>query len=260
LNPSFTHLFTKAETESLRFSLHRATSRAARFKTFDFAPFRAPPRHASHRQFAAARGKLSETLNGALGRNARTPQELKLSGALAGGNASAGSVGEAYAERFTTGLKATRKPVFDRSLFAARSGAADRKTLQPETLIAESRLTVDIKTGYADGNIDLNQLRDYNSLVKRSQLSSSVELRARLKELGVPGGKLDAHAYVFLPTASVKAEDAARKAYGKMEDALGKDMKNIRVYFLGDDGNLYQLSKSGDAFTTSSTGQKLPNR
>jgi hypothetical protein len=185
---------------------------------------------------------------------------LKLTGALAGGNASAGSVGEAYAERFAAGLHATRKPVFDRSLFAARSGAADRKTLQPETLVTESRLTVDIKTGYADGNIDLNQLRDYNSLVKRSQLSSSVELRARLKELGVPGGKLDAHAYVFLPTANVKAEDAARKAYGKIEQELNKDIANIRVYFLGDDGNLYQLVKSGKSTDKSFVGSELPNK
>lgn len=128
-----------------------------------------------------------------------------------------------------------------------------------DDLLIRGRRTLDVKTGYADGNIDIDQLNDYNNLVKASRRKQSTKLRKYLADNGVAGGRLQSHDYLFLPNGKTNAEDAARNAFRKIGDQLKQDAGNIRVFYLGEDGNIYQLLRENTGVATKLIGNKLPN-
>ncbi len=213
-------------------------------------------------QFAAARGKLSEALNGALGRNAQNVGELRAVLGLLADGGSVGSVGDAfYTARLATGPQ-TRQVSIDRSLFTRTPATDDAKLRRPDRLLINGARSLDIKTGYANGYPnsvkETAQLRDYNKLVQASQDPRKTALRETLKRHGITGGALAGHDFLFLPGATTRAEDAAKKAFKKIEKELGLDAtkKNIRVFFLGQDGQVRQLVKQNETLVAlPSSGQ-----
>ena len=166
-------------------------------------------------------------------------------------NASRGSVGRAFVETNLIEGKAVHE--FG---FTGASGTARRS----DELLVNGKRTVDIKTGYADGGMDVAQLRDYNGLVKASRSPANAAVRQQLDAAGVKGS-LQSHDYLFLPSATGKAEDAAKKAFAKIETTLpARDRANVRVLYLGEDGKIYQLVRNrANEVVPRLIGDKLPN-
>ena len=98
---------------------------------------------------------------------------------------------------------------------------------------------VDVKTGYEDGGIDLNQLDNYLKLMNNAQLFSS--------DLG--GASKISLEYLFLPgKKGGDAKAAAEKAKKEILDFIHKNitdeeqydfiLKNLVVKYIGEDGLL----------------------
>jgi hypothetical protein len=218
-------------------------------------------------QFAAARGKLSEALNGALGRNAQNVRELRAVLGLLADGGSVGSVGDAfYTARLATGPQ-TRQVSIDRSLFTRTPATDDAKLRRPDRLLINGARSLDIKTGYAEGypngQREIAQMLDYDVLVRASKTPQNATLRGLLEQQGITGGVLKGHDFLFLPGTGNTGEQAARKSFEKMEKVLqkaGKDMGNIRVHYLGEDGNIYRLVKRNGQLSSINVGSKFPNQ
>jgi hypothetical protein len=212
-----------------------------------------------------ARGAISKELNTAIGSNITAnelPQVLDLfSGPANSGNR--GSIGNAYYQRHLAEGDRVREFRYSSEIWTGKPAM----TRRADDLLITGRRTVDIKTGYADGYPgnadDVAQLQEYAALVRESQLRRSVSLRKYLEEAGVQGGVLRSHDYLFLPGGATKAEDAARKSFSKIEERLTNplDRANIRVFYLGEDGKIYQLVRAGknQAPISKLVGDKLPN-
>lgn len=212
--------------------------------------------------FDKARSLLSEALNEKLGTTAGSVAELRQALSYFGASnqgGSRGSIGNAfYRTHLAQGQQVPEVPI-PRRLFTTR---VDPKVeiRRPDYLLVNGRRTLDIKTGYAAGDIDISQLRDYNDLINASRRSSNTELRQLLAGKGVQGS-LTGHDYLFLPNAGDSAETAARLAFGKIENALNRQTQNIRVYYLGEDGKIYQLVKGPTGQPTPQLiGDRFPNQ
>ena len=144
--------------------------------------------------FARARGTLSEALNARLGESITNVAELRRVLSFVTEPASRGSIGEYfYQSRLMAGGQ-LRKREFNLSLFG-RLPPAQRptKSIYPDFLRTDSRRTLDVKTGYPDGDIELEQINNYNRLVNFSQSRNGGALRSTLEGMGVVGGRLDGH-------------------------------------------------------------------
>ena len=208
--------------------------------------------------FRDAQAKLNKQLYSAIGGNLRNTDELNRMLRMFGDNPSArGSIGNAYYQKNLAQGERINEFGFNPELWTGTTGTNRRA----DDLLIRGRRTLDIKTGYADGNIEIEQLKDYNNLVKASQSRKNVKLRKYLEQQGVKGGVLDSHDYLFMPNGITKAEDAARNAFRKIEGKLlPKDRKNVRVFYLGEDGNVYQIMKQSETSVVSKfIGSKLPN-
>jgi len=212
-----------------------------------------------------ARGAISKELNTAIGRNVKVdelPQILDLfAGPANSGNR--GSIGNAYYRYHLAEGERIREFQYSSEIWTGKPGVVRRA----DDLLITGRRTVDIKTGYANGYPnnaeDVAQLQEYAALVRESQLRRSAGLRKYLEEAGVQGGVLRSHDYLFLPGGAAKAEDAARKSFSKIEERLANplDRANIRVFYLGEDGKIYQVLRQGKNQPPISqlVGDKLPN-
>ena len=212
--------------------------------------------------FDKARSLLSEALDERLGTSAGSVAELRQTLSYFGApnqGGSRGSIGNAFYRTHLAQGQQVPEVTIPRRLFTTR---VDPKVeiRRPDYLLVNGRRTLDIKTGYAAGDIDINQLRDYNDLINASRRSGNTELRQLLADKGVQGS-LAGHDYLFLPNAGDSAETAARLAFGKIENALNRQTQNIRVYYLGDDGKIYQLVKGPTGQPTSQlVGDRFPNQ
>jgi hypothetical protein len=107
--------------------------------------------------------------------------------------------------------------------------------------------TVDIKTGYAGAQIDLEQARNYKRLVEASR--TNPELAKKL------GGALKGHDYMFLPARGQNAADAALSAFRQLQ--ADADLQGFaRVFYQGSDGKIYQVV--GEALPPRLVGAALP--
>jgi hypothetical protein len=212
-----------------------------------------------------ARSSISRELNLAIGRNV-TAQDLPkildlFPGQVNSGNR--GSIGNAYYQSHLVDGERIREFQYSSEIWTGKPSM----TRRADDLLITGRRTVDIKTGYPDGYPsnaqEVAQLKEYNALVKESQIGRSVRLRKYLEEAGVQGGKLKTHDYLFLPGGGTKAEDAARKSFKKIEANLSPvDQSNIRVLYLGEDGKIYQLVRGANPEGTPVSqlvGDRLPN-
>jgi hypothetical protein len=193
---------------------------------------------------ANARAALSGQINQAIGRNIETVADLRrVLGLMEGTNRSgtSGSIGDYFYEtRIAQGVQ-SRQPVLPRDLYVSdRTRVPEITTRRPDYLVAGTRRSLDIKTGYQSGDFDRNQLLDYNDLVIASQNPNNTGLRAVLRQNGIEGG-LTGHDYLFLPNGAGNAEVAAGNAYARIQRELGADAQNFGVYFLADDGNVYKI-------------------
>jgi hypothetical protein len=101
---------------------------------------------------------------------------------------------------------------------------------------------VDVKTGYEEGGIDLDQLDNYLKLMNNPKSFST----------DFDGAKKISLEYLFLPgkkgaDAMTAAEEAKKKMLKfikdtiKDEEQLKKILKNLEVKFVGEDGILKTL-------------------
>jgi hypothetical protein len=212
--------------------------------------------------FDGARAAMSKALNQRLGESAASVAELRqLLGYFGANNqgGSRGSIGNAfYRSRLSQGQQVPELDI-PRRLFTTRP-SPNVNVRRPDYVLVNGRRTLDIKTGYAAGEIDIEQLKDYNDLINASRRAGNVELRRLLAREGVQGS-LTGHDYLFLPNAGDSAETAARSAFTRIENTLAGQTANIRVYYLGDDGKIYQLVK-GTAGQPASrlVGDRFPNQ
>lgn len=196
-------------------------------------------------QFESAKGSLNKKLYEAIGKNLGSVNEFRQVQRMLGQNPSArGSVGEWFSRRFLTDGKVIDKPSFNRKDYVrdnTRSPGIERR--QPEYLIVDGKRTVDIKTGYDSGAIDVDQLKDYSDLVNSSRLPKG-KIRQLLERNGVKGS-LTGHDYLFLPNADGNAESAAKNAFNLIEREVGvRNANNFRVFFSDDNGQIYQIVKN----------------
>jgi len=95
--------------------------------------------------------------------------------------------------------------------------------------------TIDVKTGYSKGTIELDQLENYWQLWHQSQTPGS-KINQRLAALGVPNGKLTGHDYLFLPgkgevgAPTQSGFEAARKAFIEIQG--GKYAQIVKIYYV----------------------------
>ncbi len=176
-----------------------------------------------------ARLPLIKRLNQRLGYQLRDLAEFEQVMEVVRQNSSRGAVGEVFARRFVAGEQTAslerRKPHFPKELYGGD------KNIQPDMLRPLSRRTLDVKVGYSEGEIDDDQLERYTLLVQASQQASSSPLQARLGELGLEGGGLEGHDYLFLPDGSGKTREAATRAYRKISDKQFTPF--VQVYYVG---------------------------
>lgn len=212
--------------------------------------------------FDNARKTMSRTLNDRLGTSAANVAELRQILGYFGGSAQSstrGSIGNAFYRTHIAEGQQVAEVTIPRRLFTTRVDP-NVEIRRPDYVLVNGRRTLDIKTGYAAGDIEISQLKDYNDLINASRRRGNAELRQLLASKGVQGS-LTGHDYLFLPNAGDSAETAARLALDKIETALLGRTQNIRVYYLGDDGKIYQLVK-GPAGQPASrlVGDRLPNQ
>jgi hypothetical protein len=206
--------------------------------------------------FAKARGDLSRQLNEALGRNVRNIDELRQVLRLFDVS-SRGSIGESFYQTALAGTGQQRKPQLPRGEFDPKAKGAEAKTsIYPDFLRTNARRTVDIKTGYEGGGIEVDQIVDYNNLISASQRPGS-PIQKRLAGLGVRGGRLEGHDYLFITNGTSDSRQAAERAYSALEKRLRpQELNRFGIYYLGDDGNIYRYLGQGK---TSVVGPQLPN-
>ncbi|HVF45008.1 MAG TPA: hypothetical protein VM936_18430 [Pyrinomonadaceae bacterium] len=212
--------------------------------------------------FDNARSTMSKTLNQRLGASANSVAELRqILGYFGGSNqgGTRGSIGNAFYRTHLAAGEQAAEVTIPRRLFTTRVDP-NVEIRRPDYVLVNGRRTLDIKTGYASGDIEVSQLKDYNDLINASRRRGNSELRQLLAGRGVQGG-LTGHDYLFLPNAGDSAETAARLAFAKIERELDRQTANIRVYYLGDDGKIYQLVKGPTAQVESRlVGDRLPNQ
>jgi len=98
--------------------------------------------------------------------------------------------------------------------------------------------TIDVKFGYPNGNIDMDQLRDYVNLIKKTNSETPTKsvidaLEAGTKsETGGQGiSKIVKHEYLFVPTAKGQsAEGAAKALHDKLKSFGKKENENYFQY------------------------------
>lgn len=205
-------------------------------------------------------GKLNKQLYSAIGGNLRNTDELNRVLQMLGDNGSArGSIGNAYYQKNLAQGERIKEFGFNPEMWTGKTGINRRA----DDLLIRGRRTLDVKTGYPNGYPnkpdEIEQLNDYNNLIKASQNRKNVRLRNYLAENGVTGGELKTHDYLFLPNGTTNAEDTARKSFRKINDMLKIDADNVRVFYLGNDGNIYQLVRTNEQVSSRLIGSKLPN-
>lgn len=210
--------------------------------------------------FKDAQGKLNKQLYSAIGGNLKTTDQLNNVLKLFGDNGSArGSIGNAYYQKNIGQGERVKEFGFNPELWTGKTGTNRRA----DDLLIRGRRTLDVKTGYPNGypnsKDEIAQLTDYNNLVKASQSRKNVKLRKYLQEQGVQGGELKTHDYLFLPNGKTNAEDVAKKSFVKIEERLQKEATNIRVFYLGEDGKIYQITRISENLTPKLIGDRLPN-
>jgi hypothetical protein len=151
-----------------------------------------------------------------------------------------------------------RKPQFPRGEFErVAPGANPNNSIYPDFLRPNSRRTLDVKTGYDRGAIEDVQIADYNRLITASQRPGNVALRRRLEGLGVRGGRLEGHDYLFISNGTGSAQQAAERAYNQIQGALRPGARErFGVYYQGDDGQIYQYLGQNNSVRI---GPQLPN-
>jgi hypothetical protein len=193
---------------------------------------------------ATARARLSGEINSAIGRNIETVADLRrVLGFMEGVNRSgtSGSIGEYFYETRIAQGRQSPQQILPRDLFVSdRTRAPEITSRRPDYLVADTRRSLDIKTGYQSGDFDRNQLLDYNDLVKASHNSNNTGLQTLLQRNGIQGG-LTGHDYLFLPNGNSNAQLAAQTAYSRIQRELPQDARNFGVYYLKDDGNIYRI-------------------
>jgi hypothetical protein len=211
-------------------------------------------------RFKAARTKLSGEINEAVGRNIRDHKQLAAVLSKVQEPGSRGSIGEEFYAARLGGAAQVRKPTFTRKDFdpTATTPQAQKETIQPDFLRTRAGRTVDIKTGYQGGLSDIQQIKDYERLIAASQKPGAAQ--SGLSGLGVPGGKLNGHDYVFLPNgrAGYNARQAAVNAYESVKaNVEAKSLDKFNFYYQGDDGNIYRYD--GKTKKDQLIGKQLPN-
>lgn len=214
-------------------------------------------RVASAPNFEKARSNMSEVLNQRLGTSVGTLDELKQVLRLVGEPSSRGSIGEYfYQSRLAMGNQ-PRKPQFPRREFErVAPGANPNNSIFPDFLRPQSRRTLDIKTGYDGSAIEATQITDYNNLIAASQRPNSA-VQSRLQGMGVRGGRLDGHDYLFISNGTGSSRQAAERAYNQIQSTLRPGARErFSVYYLGDDGQIYRYLGQNNSVRI---GPQLPN-
>lgn len=208
--------------------------------------------------FDNARSTLSKTLNQRLGTSVNTLDELKQVLRLVAEPSSRGSIGEHFYQNKLAAGNQPRKPQFPRGEFErVAPGSNPNNSIYPDFLRPNSRRTLDVKTGYDRGAIEDVQIADYNKLITASQRPGNTALRQRLEALGVPGGRLDGHDYLFLSNGTGSARQAAERAYNQIQGALRPGARErFGVYYQADDGQIYQYLGQNNSVRI---GPQLPN-
>ncbi|HWS86710.1 MAG TPA: hypothetical protein VN282_07085 [Pyrinomonadaceae bacterium] len=207
--------------------------------------------------FERARGALSEVLNERLGTSVGTVAELRQVLRFIGEPANRGSIGEYFYQSRLAAGNQPRKPTIPRSEFErVAPGANPNNAVFPDFLRPNSRRTLDIKTGYEDGGIEKPQIADYSRIIAASQRPNGA-LRRRLEGMGVPGGRLAGHDYLFISNGTTSARQSAERAYAQLERNLSdEEMKFFAVYYLDDDGLIYRYAGPNNSVRI---GTQLPD-
>lgn len=207
--------------------------------------------------FKRARGILSETLNARLGQGVTSVAELRRVLSFVTEPASRGSIGEYFYQNRLAAGGQLRKPEFPRSEFERVAPGSRATSVFPDFLRTDSRRTLDVKTGYESGAIEIDQIRDYSALITTSQARNGGDLRRRLEGLGVEGGRLVGHDYLFISNGTSSALQAAQRAHARVTGELRPaQASRFHFYYLGEDGDIYRYLGQNNSVKI---GPQLPN-
>ena len=181
---------------------------------------------------AGAREQVLGKINAIIGAGISSPAELVRVLRLAGSSGTIGAIGEAYVGARVVSESHVRNdlvlPTYTADEIPGLEGA---KTFRPDRVIGDAGRTLDVKTGYANSQIDLAQARNYQRLREASIKDRS--LQAKL------GGALRGHDYLFLQGAdpSKTSKEVAAREYERLR---AKNLLNdTRVLYQAPDAKIY---------------------
>lgn len=210
-------------------------------------------------RLSSARGSLVRRVNEILGQNIRSLDEFAQVVGKLRQPGSRGSVGEYFFQHHLagdkTGLPSARKPTFTDTEVPGLS----KSPFQPDRMRPVSGRTLDVKVGYADTDIDVDQMRNYNRLIQKSQeIGSPLNRRLRnefpvgQQQMAFTG--LRGHDYLFLPTGTGSAKDAAARAWRLVQrEGFGTRMN---VYYAAD-GKIWKYN--GPRAKPTEVGATMPD-
>ncbi len=109
------------------------------------------------------------------------------------------------------------------------------KTFNPDRIVRAARRSLDIKAGYADTYIDLEQAHNYDAFIDASKKSPVMDR--------VGGKALVGHDYLFLPKGEMDVKKVAEREYSRL--AREPLQNEFRVLYLGADGAIYEYRPKG---------------
>ena len=174
-------------------------------------------------------------INKIIGDNLRNVNEFNEIIKLINQPASRGSIGDLFfAKNFAgnqTGLERYRQ------VFFSKNHTGGTKGVIPDRIRPISKRTLDVKSGYSDSNIDIEQLKNLELLIEKSRIPQS-NVADLLEGIGIKGG-LKGHDYVFLPGLRGTSREAAKRAFNIVEENA-KNSKNFSIYFIDNKGKVWQ--------------------
>lgn len=201
-----------------------------------------------------ARGNMSSKINNAIGESITSLDDFKNVINVLEQPGSRGSIGEIFFRRFLAGsetsLEKYRQVLFDKQIL----GPGATKGVRPDRIRPVSKRTLDVKTGYADSGIDVEQLKSYERLVQQSQKTGG-KVQQQLAGMGIDGS-LKGHDYLFLPGKTGSSREAAEKAF-ELIASTADNAKNFKVYYVDDAGNIFEYL--GKNQNPQLIGNKLPD-
>jgi hypothetical protein len=218
-------------------------------------------------QFKTATEKLNRNLYEGIGREIKDFDEFRRVLNTISNPSAKGSIGNGYAQKNLIEGVSEGRTVKEFNFSSELWTGVKVKDSRADHLLVREKSLLEIKTGYPNGypnsDKEIQQILNYNDGVNASRNPANQKLRKHLIENGVEDGILTNVDVLFLSNGETNAQTVAFKSYQKIENKLRQRspnaVNNVRVYFQGEDGKIYQVVKDRNQLTTKLIGDKLPN-